>query len=98
MTLFRRETISEADAFRRLHEKKIRQAAPSTFTGSLAIRLRAGDRGNDALLDEAYTQMHPLRHEETVASVEVPYGGVRHGDVAIRDTSLIHRTSHASRE
>ncbi len=45
--------------------------------------------GGSALLDEAYTQMHPLRHEETAASVEVPYGGVRHGDVAIRDISLI---------
>jgi hypothetical protein len=52
-------------------------------------QLPAGDHATDALLDEAQTQMRPLHHEETAAAVGGLYGGVRHGDVAIRDISLI---------
>jgi hypothetical protein len=66
----------------------VREGVSTRFLSAMR-KLPAGDRDTDALLDEAYTQMYPLRYEETAASVEVPYGGVRHGDVAIRDISLI---------
>jgi hypothetical protein len=53
----------------------VREGVSTRFLSAMR-KLPAGDRDTDALLDEAYTQMHPLRHEETALSVEVPYGGV----------------------
>jgi len=66
----------------------VREGVSTRFLRTMR-RLPVGDRDTDALLDEAQTQIRPLHQEETAARVEGLYGGVRHGDVAIRDISLI---------
>jgi hypothetical protein len=65
----------------------VRDGVSTSLLGTMR-GVPAGDRDTDSLLDEANTEMHPLNIEDTAANVEVLYGGIRHGDVAIRDISL----------
>ena len=51
-------------------------------------QLPTSDRDNDALLDAAGIRLHPLHERDTARRAEGLYGGVRHGDVAIRDITL----------
>ena len=51
-------------------------------------QLPPSDRNNDELLDSAQIRLQPVLEHDGAREVEELYGGVRHGDVAIRDITL----------